>query len=88
MGKLAERRSWHGSIELENEVMVIGGWYPGGRLLNFYDYFLIKFFFSDWKTEILNLTNEANKIINPTLKNGDYCNGIGLYLVPFDFCTP
>ena len=30
MGTLAKGRAWHGSITLENTVMVIGGW-SGGR---------------------------------------------------------
>ena len=46
-----------------------------------------KRFFSDKETEIWQFTNGNNKIINPILKNGDYVGGIGLYLVPFDFCT-
>ena len=50
-------------------------------------FFDIKDFFSDLETEIWQLTNGNNKIINPTLPDGDYVFGIGLYLVPFNFCT-
>ena len=42
--------------------------------------------FSDAETEIWNLFNGDNRLINPTLPEDDYRNGIGLYIVPFDFC--
>ena len=42
---------------------------------------------SDLETEIWNINNESNKIIDPVLPHTEYCLGIGLYIVPFDFCT-
>ena len=38
------------------------------------------------ETEVWTFNNEIGIIINPTLPNYDYSFGIGLYLVPFDFC--
>ena len=87
MGTLAKGRLSHGSITLENELMVIGGWTSDGRLVYFYDYFLINYFFSDKETEIWNFTSESHKVVSPTLPNEDYESGIGLYIVPFNFCT-
>ena len=49
--------------------------------------FLVIGFFSDKETEIWNLTNGTNRVIKPTLPKNDYATGIGLYIVPFDFCT-
>ena len=43
--------------------------------------------FSDKETEIWDFINGDNKIVNPTLKNDYFLGGIGLYIVPFDFCT-
>ena len=43
--------------------------------------------FSDAETEIWDFINESNKVIDPTLQYGDYSYGIGLYIVPFDFCS-
>ena len=89
MGTLSKGRHQHGSITLENTVMVIGGSSSGGRLVYFHDYFLIIDFFSDTETEIWNLTDETNKVVNPTLaSNWDYSYPMGLYIVPFNFCTP
>ena len=87
MGTLAKRRGRHGSITLENAVMVIGGRSSDSRLVYFFDYFLIIYFFSDMETEIWNLTDETNKVVNPTLSS-NYAVGIGLYIVPFNFCKP
>ena len=87
MGTLAKGRAWHGSIALENIVMVIGGYSDDDRLVYFHDYFLIINFFSVKETEIWNMTNGTNKVVNPTLPNWDYVAGIGLYIVPFNFCT-
>ena len=86
-GTLAKGRYYHGSIELGNDVMVIGGWSFDGRLVYFFDYFLIIDFFSDKETEIWNFTDGTNKVVNPILPNYDYSRGIGLYIVPFNFCT-
>ena len=41
MGTLAKGRRNHGSIKLENDVMVIGGYPDDGRLVYFYDYFWV-----------------------------------------------
>ena len=89
MGTLAKGRKWHGSIALKDNFMVIGGdETDDGRLVYFHDNFLIIDFFSDLETEIWNSTDETNKVINPTLPNDHYSHGIGLYIVPFNFCTP
>ena len=45
MGTLAKKRSEHGSIQLGNEVMVIGGFFPDGRLVYCYDFFFDNLFF-------------------------------------------
>ena len=77
IGTLARGYYAHGSIILENEVMIIGG----------------NSYFSDKETEIWDVTNETNKVLNLTLPNerelssGNYQMGIGLYIVPFNFCT-
>jgi len=86
-GTLAKGRYMHGSISLGNEFMVIGGRSSDGRLVYFKNIFGYKSFFSDVETEIWTYTNGNNKIINPTVSNKQYIGGIGLYLVPFDFCT-
>ena len=43
--------------------------------------------FSDAETEVLDFINGSKKLIDPTLPDGDYVRGIGLYIVPFDFCS-
>ena len=89
----------HGSISLGYETMIIGGYSNDGRLMfNWFDSFVVGYqkalplfnycnLFSDMETEIWNLTNEYHKLINPTLPYNAYGYGIGLYIVPFDFCT-
>ena len=47
--------------------------------------FMIKLLFSNVESEVWNFKNEINRTIDPTLPN-EYRNGIGLYVVPFDFC--
>ena len=37
-------------------------------------------------TEVWELSNGNNKVINPTLPTGDYAKGIGIYAVDFDYC--
>ena len=44
IGTLAKGRFDHGSIQLRDEVMVIGGWSSDERQVYFYYYFLIIFF--------------------------------------------
>jgi len=72
LGTLTKGRDSHGSISLGDETMVIGGYTYDGSAL---------------ETEIWNLTNEDHKVTNPTLPNDHYLVGIGLYIVPFDYCT-
>ena len=43
--------------------------------------------FSDAETEIWDFINENNRVIDPTLPREMYAYGIGLYIVPFDFCS-
>ena len=43
--------------------------------------------FSDAETEIWDFIDESNQVVGPTLPDGDYAWGIGLYLVPFNFCS-
>ena len=40
----------------------------------------------DAETEVWELENEIGTIINPTLPDGEYAYGLGLYIVPFNFC--
>ena len=88
MGTLTKRRSHHGSITFENAIMVIGGYSSDDRLVYFHDYFcIIEFFFSDKETEIWAVTDETHKVVNPILSNAQYMYGIGLYIVPFNYCT-
>ena len=86
-GTLAKGRFRHESISFGNEFMVIGGSSLDDRLVYFQNIFGEKIFFSDPETEIWQFANGNNEIINPTLPDNDYIYGIGLYLVPFDFCT-
>ena len=39
------------------------------------------------ETELWDFNGGGNNVINPTLENADYTLGVGLYLVPFDFCS-
>ena len=66
-------RAFHGSIWLENHdtIIIIGGHPFDGRLVFLKNLFIINGFFSDFETEM----------------DKDYYYGIGLHLVPFDFCT-
>ena len=42
---------------------------------------------SDAETEIWDFINGSNRLIDPTLGDREYMYGIGLYIVPFDFCS-
>ena len=42
-------------------------------------------FFFSFETEVWELENGDNKVLTTTLK--DYCYGIGLYAVDFNFCS-
>ena len=44
-------------------------------------------FFRDAETEIWNFGNETHRVVNQTLPNNEYAVGIGLFIVPFNFCT-
>ena len=46
-----------------------------------------KIIFSKLQTEIWDFVNGSNKVIDPTLRNFAYSYGIGLYIVPFNFCS-
>ena len=61
----------HGSISIEDQIMIVGGYATSG----------------DAETEVWTFEDEVGTIINPTLPNRAYSYGIGLYLVPNDFCT-
>ena len=73
LGKLPKGRQEHGSISLGDETMIIGGGAFG---------------YSSMETEVWNFIDQNYKLINPTLSNMKFHDGIGLYIVPFDFCTP
>ena len=38
-------------------------------------------------TEIVDLTNGNNRVIDPNLPANDYSSGMGLFVVPVDFCS-
>ena len=38
------------------------------------------------ETEVWTLDNKTGTTINPTLPSGEYAFGVGLYIVPFNFC--
>ena len=38
------------------------------------------------ETEVWQLSNGDNQVINPTLPSNTYAVGIGIYAVDFDFC--
>ena len=46
----------------------------------------LKSFFSPLVTEVWELENGNNDIIQPTLPSADYIYGIALYIVEKDFC--
>ena len=74
LGRLANARQEHGSVSLGDEIMIIGGGTYG---------------VSSMGTEVWNVIDENYKLINPSLPNYKYRGGgIGLYIVPFNFCTP
>ena len=50
-------------------------------------FLILELFFSDILTEIWDFVDKSNKMIDPTLPRGHYVNGIGLYIVPFNFCS-
>ena len=74
-GTLRKPRNGPASILLDDEIMVIGG-----HTFN-------KNFSSDLEIEIWNFKNEKHKVITQSVPNGHFWFGIGLYIVPFDFCT-
>ena len=70
VGSLKKGRYGHGSISLGDQTMIIGGYASSG----------------DAETEVWELENEIGTIINPALPSGQYAYGLGLYIVPFNFC--
>ena len=46
----------------------------------------VEYLFSPLVTEVWELENGSNKIIQPTLQDGDYYAGIALNVVEKDFC--
>ena len=44
-------------------------------------------FFSVLETEIWNFDTEDHKVVNPAIQQGTVGYGIGLFIVPFDFCA-
>ena len=73
MGTLSKSRYVHGSIALGDHFMVVGGASDSGA--------------PEKETEIWNVQDETNIVVNPTLPNWFYIDGVGLYQVPFNFCT-
>ena len=69
---LNQGRHSHGSITIGGETMIIGGF--------FYDQY------SSLVTEVWDLKNGTNKIIEPRLPDDRYVYGIALYVVDKDFC--
>ena len=68
--------------------MIVGGYYYAGELvmiLPCYFSYEDSDFFLSLETEVWELENGNNKVINPTLD--DYYGGIGLYPVDFNFCS-
>jgi len=75
LGTLREGRFRHGSILLDDEIMVIGGYSSQD--------FPVK---TDLEIEIWNLTNETDRTTNQIASSNDYTH-MGLYIVPYNFCT-
>ena len=61
---------------------------PNTEILKSYqlDYELLIYFVFRAETEVWQLSNGNNKVINPTFSSGYYANGIGIYSVDFDYC--
>ena len=70
--------------------MIIGGYFNGQTLVKLFSAIewknLLQSLFSPLVTEVWELENSNNKIIEPTLPNGHYGVGIALYVVEKDFC--
>ena len=66
--------------------MIIGGVANSELVLNLFKSVIFNEFLFSVATEIWELENGNNKIVNPTLTNYDYSHGIGLFAVDFDFC--
>ena len=69
--------------------MIIGGDNSDEK----YVYFIFLCISNDWtifssvETEIWEFNYGNKKVVDPTLPADDFAYGIGLYIVPFDFCT-
>ena len=46
----------------------------------------LNYFVFSAETEVWQLSNGNNKVINPTLPSGHFGVGIGIYPVNFDYC--
>ena len=70
-GNLQKSRDSHGSITSSRATIVIGGY---------------AFSLENLETETWNIIDGDTRFIDPTLRRDNYQLGIGLYLVPEDFC--
>jgi len=71
LGNLFKGRERHGSIALEDKIMVIGGFTADS---------------SDTETEIWETINEKGSLIDPKLPHAKFVHGVALYIVDYDFC--
>ena len=93
LANLNQGRNVHGSMTIGGQTMIIGGRSDNQTLVyshnfsaNVWKHFLSKSLFSPLVTEIWQLENGNNKIIDPALPDNDYVGGIALYVVEKDFC--
>ena len=71
-GSMNSPRYAHGSITLGDQAMQISGTANGAQTT---------------KTEVWRLSTGSNKIIDPELRSDYSSYKIGLFLVPFDYCS-
>jgi len=71
LADLNQGRFGHNSITIGGQTMTIGGYFNGRTPL---------------VTEVWELENGNDKLIQPTLTDHDYAWGIALYAVEKDFC--
>ena len=83
---LNKGRSYHGSITVGAQTMIVGGYSGKWVIILPYYFGYQKFnFFLSLETEVWELENGNNKVITPTLTY--YAYGNGLYAVDFNFCS-
>ena len=83
---LNKGRSYHGSITVGAQTMIVGGYSGKWVIILPYYFGYQKFnFFLSLETEVWELENGNNKVITPTLTN--YNDAVGLYAVDFYFCS-